>query len=89
MEKIRQGYDWLKEYFQRHFLLFAVVRQIGVIIIAGLVMLYNVYLGNMVLLFLTMAVNETKWVYGWKYFVFLCLFFLFLALNSIFAMYSV
>lgn len=81
-------WEKLNQFYKNYFVLCAVVRQMVVILVAFLVMLYNVYLGNMVLLFLTLAVNDTKYMYGWKQFLFLCLIFFFLAINSIFAFYS-
>ena len=78
----------IKFFYDKYFVLRVTVRQLAIVILAGCVMCYNVYLGNMVLLFLTLVVNDTIHMYGWKQFSFLCLIFFFLTINAIFAYYS-
>lgn len=88
MKKTNKVWNLIKEFYSKHFVLCAVLRQLAVVVIACFVMCYNVYLGNMVLLFLTLIANDNIHMYGWKHFIFLCLIFFFLAINSVFAYYS-
>ena len=78
----------LEQLYKNDFVRFVIVRQLLIVLVSGLVMLYNVYIGNIVLLFLTLVLNDTDYMYDWKQFLSLCVISFFFVINAIFVIYS-